>query len=76
METNYIICNMLHRIDVQISQPITQQLFQKCQIMLPLMWLCNLKLFIRLCINIKCIMFYFIAQNLCKLGIILDGTYL
>ena len=26
--------------------------------------------------NMQCIMFYFIAQNLCKLGIILDGTYL
>ena len=36
----------------------------------------NLKLFIRLCLNIKCIMFYFIAQNLRKLGIILYGTYL
>ena len=26
--------------------------------------------------NMQCIMFYFITQNLCKLGIILDGTYL
>ena len=24
----------------------------------------------------QCIIFYFIAQNLCKLGIILDDTYL
>ena len=80
METNYIICNMFHRTDVQINQPIiqyiTQQLFQKFQIMFPTMWLCNLKLFERLCLNIKCIMFYFIAQNLYKLWIILDGTYL
>ena len=26
--------------------------------------------------NMQCIMFYFIVQNLCKLGIILDSTYL
>ena len=26
--------------------------------------------------NMQCIMFYFIVQNLCKSGIILDSTYL